>query len=104
MNQLAVLNYIADISVNKHPETVGRNSPPKNIKLSIDDLSGVETKSGIRKMLEKDGAKAVSDWVLNQDKLLITDTTMRDGHQSLIATRMRSIDMINICKKKDCYK
>ena len=47
-------------------------------------------------MLEKDGAKAVSDWVLNQDKLLITDTTMRDGHQSLIATRMRSIDMINI--------
>ena len=91
-----VLNYIADISVNKHPETVGRNSPPKNIKLSIDDLSGVQTKSGIRQMLEKDGAKAVSDWVLNQDKLLITDTTMRDGHQSLIATRMRSIDMINI--------
>ena len=91
-----VLNYIADISVNKHPETVGRNSPPKNIKLSTDDLSGVETKSGIRQMLEKDGAKAVSDWVLNQDKLLITDTTMRDGHQSLIATRMRSIDMINI--------
>ncbi len=30
-----VLNYIADISVNKHPETIGRNSPPKNIKLSI---------------------------------------------------------------------
>ena len=91
-----VLNYIADISVNKHPETVGQNSPPKNIKLSIEDLSGIEAKSGVRQMLETNGAKAVSDWVLAQQNLLITDTTMRDGHQSLIATRMRSIDMINI--------
>ena len=64
-----VLNYIADISVNKHPETVGRNSPPKNIKLSIEDLSGIEAKSGVRQMLETNGAKAVSDWVLAQQNL-----------------------------------
>jgi pyruvate carboxylase len=36
----------------------------------------------------------VADWMAAQKKLLLTDTTMRDGHQSLLATRMRSIDMI----------
>ncbi|MDO5529770.1 MAG: pyruvate carboxylase subunit B, partial [Paracoccus sp. (in: a-proteobacteria)] len=40
--------------------------------------------------------EAVAAWMAAQDRLLITDTTMRDGHQSLLATRMRSIDMIRI--------
>src|SRR5690606_24700406 len=44
--------------------------------------------------LERQGAKAVADWILDQRRLLIPDTSMRDGHQSLLATRMRSIDMI----------
>ena len=34
--------------------------------------------------------------MLAREKLLITDTTMRDGHQSLLATRMRSFDMIKV--------
>ncbi|RJK95883.1 pyruvate carboxylase, partial [Paracoccus aestuarii] len=51
---------------------------------------------GTRQMLEEQGAQAVADWMLDQRKLLITDTTMRDGHQSLLATRMRSIDMIRV--------
>jgi len=46
--------------------------------------------------LEQKGAKAVADWVLKQGQLLLTDTTMRDGHQSLLATRMRSVDMIRV--------
>jgi len=44
----------------------------------------------------KEGPRAVADWMTAQQRLLITDTTMRDGHQSLLATRMRSIDMIRI--------
>ena len=51
---------------------------------------------GTRTLLEEKGPQAVADWMLAQKKLLITDTTMRDGHQSLLATRMRSIDMIAI--------
>ncbi|CAM3278083.1 pyruvate carboxylase [Paracoccus nototheniae] len=47
-------------------------------------------------MLEEQGAQAVADWMAAQKQLLITDTTMRDGHQSLLATRMRSIDMIRV--------
>ncbi len=45
-------------------------------------------------MLDANGPKAVADWMKAQKQLLVTDTTMRDGHQSLLATRMRSIDMI----------
>ncbi|WP_131576368.1 pyruvate carboxylase, partial [Paracoccus nototheniae] len=51
---------------------------------------------GTRQMLEEQGAQAVADWMAAQKQLLITDTTMRDGHQSLLATRMRSIDMIRV--------
>ena len=50
--------------------------------------------AGTRGLLDTQGPKAVADWMLAQNKLLITDTTMRDGPQSLLATRMRSIDMI----------
>jgi pyruvate carboxylase len=50
---------------------------------------------GLKQMLDKDGPKAVADWVLKQKKLLITDTTMRDAHQSLFSTRMRTRDMLD---------
>lgn len=52
--------------------------------------------SGTRDILLKEGPKGLADWVLKQDKLLITDTTMRDAHQSLMATRMRTVDMERI--------
>ncbi len=45
-------------------------------------------------MLDKNGPDAVKRWVLDQKKLLITDTTMRDAHQSLLSTRMRTRDMV----------
>ena len=91
-----VLNYIADVSVNKHPETIGRKLPDQIAKPDLSDTHAMKTKSGARQVLEEGGPSAVAEWILKQDRLLLTDTTMRDGHQSLIATRMRSIDMINI--------
>ena len=45
-------------------------------------------------MLDQKGPDAVKRWVLDQKKLLITDTTMRDAHQSLLSTRMRTRDML----------
>ena len=51
---------------------------------------------GTRNILDEFGPAAVADWMREQKQLLITDTTMRDGHQSLLATRMRSIDMIRV--------
>ncbi|MCW1040890.1 hypothetical protein, partial [Streptococcus anginosus] len=47
-----------------------------------------------KQILDKDGVKAVQDFVTEKKELLLTDTTMRDAHQSLIATRMRTRDMV----------
>ncbi len=90
-----ILTYIADITVNGHPETEGRPLPaegrtPKPPEPKDDPAYGT------RNILEEHGAQAVADWMSEQKQLLITDTTMRDGHQSLLATRMRSIDMIRV--------
>ncbi|UWP94518.1 pyruvate carboxylase [Aliiroseovarius crassostreae] len=89
-----VLTYIADITVNGHPETEGRAAPADGLKAPKAPAHGTDIPAGTRNLLEEKGAKAVADWMLDQKKLLLTDTTMRDGHQSLLATRMRSIDMI----------
>ncbi|ETX30995.1 pyruvate carboxylase [Roseivivax isoporae] len=92
-----VLTYIADITVNGHPETEGRVRPPADAKPPrAPDVTDAEIRPGTRTLLEEKGPQAVADWMAAQKGVLITDTTMRDGHQSLLATRMRSLDMIRI--------
>lgn len=91
-----VLTYIADITVNGHPETKDRSRPPAEIKIPRPPKKKGEPQMGTRNLLEQKGPQAVADWMRAQRQLLITDTTMRDGHQSLLATRMRSIDMIRV--------
>ena len=91
-----VLTYIADITVNGHPETKGRPMPAADLKEARAPRLRAEPMMGTRNLLEQKGPQAVADWMKAQKQLLITDTTMRDGHQSLLATRMRSIDMIKV--------
>ena len=90
-----ILTYIADISVNGHPETAGR-ARPKDTHRPKPPAPLAEPSPGTRTLLEEKGPQAVADWMAAQKRLLVTDTTMRDGHQSLLATRMRSIDMIRV--------
>ena len=93
-----ILTYIADITVNGHPETAGRPKPHAEARKARPPKPrvGAEALMGTRNLLEQKGPQAVADWMLKQKKVLITDTTMRDGHQSLLATRMRSFDMIKV--------
>ncbi|MGH1329876.1 MAG: pyruvate carboxylase [Paracoccaceae bacterium] len=91
-----ILTYIADISVNGHPETAGRPMPAEAKAPKAPASRTDAPQPGTRNLLEEKGAQAVADWMAAQSQLLITDTTMRDGHQSLLATRMRSIDMIRV--------
>ncbi|RVT85368.1 pyruvate carboxylase [Rhodobacteraceae bacterium CCMM004] len=92
-----ILTYIADITVNGHPETEGRPRPTAEIKVPKPPALRAETPApGTRQILQDKGPQGVADWMAAQTRLLITDTTMRDGHQSLLATRMRSIDMIRV--------
>ncbi len=89
-----ILTYIADITVNGHPETAGRPKPAGTVKAPKPPQATAEPGYGTRNLLEQQGPQAVAEWMKKQTRVLVTDTTMRDGHQSLLATRMRSIDMI----------
>jgi len=92
-----VLTYLADITVNGHPETAGRPRPSAQPRAPMPPTVRAEhAPYGTRTLLLDQGPKAVADWMKDQERLLITDTTMRDAHQSLLATRMRSIDMIRV--------
>jgi len=91
-----ILTYIADITVNGHPETAGRPKPHAEARMPKAPPLKAEPPMGTRNLLEQKGPQGVADWMRQQTKVLITDTTMRDGHQSLLATRMRSIDMIRV--------
>jgi len=90
-----LLTHIAEVTVNGHPEVKGRAPLPAHAEPpSPPSLRAASPVPGSRDLLLAQGPKAVADWMLAQDRLLITDTTMRDSHQSLLATRMRSLDMI----------
>ncbi|SDX50832.1 pyruvate carboxylase [Roseicitreum antarcticum] len=92
-----LLTYVADITVNGHPETAGRVRPPVDLPDPVAPrVSDSAPDYGTRNLLEEKGPQAVADWMAAQKQVLITDTTMRDAHQSLLATRMRSIDMIRV--------
>lgn len=91
-----ILTYLADITVNGHPETASRPLPAADLKTPRPPAHPLDAPAGARQILLDKGPKGVADWMAAQKRLLITDTTMRDGHQSLLATRMRSIDMIRV--------
>jgi pyruvate carboxylase len=91
-----VLTYLADITVNGHPETAGRPRPAQPRIPRPPAIRAEVPPYGTANLLADRGAKGVADWMKAQTRLLITDTTMRDAHQSLLATRMRSIDMIRV--------
>ncbi len=94
-----LLNYIADITVNQHPEVAGRARPPEWAKVPKPPESRSDAPpKGLKQLLDESGPRAVADWMLAQKQLLLTDTTMRDGHQSLLATRMRSFDMVHVAE------
>lgn len=96
------LKYISEVTVNGFPGIGNVEKPrfehPRMPKKLI--LPNPEIKRP-KQILEEDGPEAVSQWVKDQDDLLLTDTTFRDAHQSLIATRMRTYDMLNIAQQTE---
>jgi pyruvate carboxylase len=91
-----LLRYIADVTVNGHPETKGRPKPPAHAMAPKVPLIAAPAPDGTRQLLEDLGPQKFAQWMRAQKRVLITDTTMRDGHQSLLATRMRTHDIQRI--------
>ena len=89
-----LLSFIGDVQVNGNPEMDGRRLPAEPHKTPIlPKLPPDEPPPGSRQRFEELGAEGFARWMLEQDALLLTDTTFRDAHQSLLATRMRGYDM-----------
>ena len=94
-----ILRYIAETTVNGHPDVADRPMPPAYaLAPKVPELAVEVPPAGSRTLLDREGPKAVADWMLAQKQVLLTDTTMRDAHQSLLATRMRSFDMVTIAE------
>ena len=87
-----LLTYIADVTVNGHPEAKGRAKPKDGSPEPAAPLFGAPA-DGSRQLLADLGPKAFGAWMREQSRVLVTDTTMRDAHQSLLATRVRSFDI-----------
>ncbi len=88
-----LLSYIADVTVNGHPETKGRARPPAQARLPEAPHFGGTPQPGTRQRLDALGPEGFARWMREETRVLVTDTTMRDGHQSLLATRMRTHDI-----------
>lgn len=91
-----LLTWIADVTVNGHPETRDRARPPANARVPEAPDFNKEPAQGTRQLLDKLGPKKFADWMRKEKRVLVTDTTMRDAHQSLLATRMRTHDIIEV--------
>jgi len=93
-----LLGYLADVIVNGHPTITKerRLSPTSFRDPPLPELPDGRPPDGTTKILEERGPKGLAEWVKQQPHPLLTDTTMRDGHQSLIATRMRTNDLLRI--------
>ena len=90
-----ILNYIGNTVVNA--KNLDHGAKPVNPAF-IPVAPETAPKSGLKQLLDEKGPEAVRDFCLNSKRLLISDTSLRDAHQSLLATRVRTKDMANVAE------
>ena len=93
-----LLRFVGEVTVNGNPEMKGRALPAQPLgKPQLPEMpQDAATPAGTRELLQKLGAQGFARWMRDEKRLLLTDTTMRDAHQSLFATRMRTADMLAV--------
>ena len=92
-----LLSYLGEVIVNGNPQVKGRarvSNPLPLINPQFDTTQSVP--EGTRDLLLSMGPAKFSEWLRKKKPLMITDTTLRDAHQSLFAARMRSYDMLSV--------
>jgi pyruvate carboxylase len=88
-----LLNFIGDLIVNGNSEVKQRPRPARLARPRVPRVDLPPLAPGSKQLLEERGPQGLAAWMLASERVLITDTTMRDAHQSLLATRVRSHDM-----------
>ncbi|TLS37669.1 pyruvate carboxylase [Pseudalkalibacillus caeni] len=93
-----MLSYIGTITINGFPGLDQKKKPlfdkPRMPKIKYSE----PVPSGTKQILDERGADGLVDWVKEQKEVLLTDTTFRDSHQSLLATRVRTNDLVRIAE------
>ena len=89
-----LLSYLGDVILNGNPEVKGKKIPEALEAAVLPSTPGIRPPDGSRQWLQKLGAKKFAAWARREKCLLITDTTFRDAHQSLMATRVRTYDLL----------
>jgi pyruvate carboxylase len=91
-----LLTYIGEVIVNGNPEVRGKPAPARVRPAPVPPHVPTEPPPGTRQQLDTLGPERFAEWTRRQKRLLLTDTTLRDAHQSLMATRVRTYDMAAI--------
>ncbi|MFN7932843.1 MAG: pyruvate carboxylase [Bryobacteraceae bacterium] len=91
-----ILKFLGEVIVNGNAEVAGKTRPAVIREATLPRHDVFERPEGTRDLLNKLGAEGFAEWTRKQRRLLLTDTTFRDAHQSLMATRMRTYDMMRI--------
>jgi pyruvate carboxylase len=92
-----LLHFIGSNIVNGNPLVLGRQESKRRIPALTPPIENTtELPRGSRDIFLEKGAEGFAKWTLEQPQLFITDTTFRDAHQSLLATRLRTYDMLKI--------
>jgi pyruvate carboxylase len=91
-----ILERIGATIVNGNPETRGRAPPAQLVPPRLPPGTLAAPPPGTKQKLDELGPEGFAQWMLREERVLLTDTAMRDAHQSLLATRMRSIDLTAI--------
>ena len=93
-----LLSYLGETIVNGNKEVAGKSKPMNLRSAPVPESDSSAPPPGTRQLLEQLGPAGFGRWTREQTRLLLTDTTLRDAHQSLFATRMRSHDMLAIAR------
>ena len=89
-----LLSYVGDVILNGNPEVKGKPAPQEFEIPVVPVAPGIKPPAGTRQLLQKLGPKKFAVWAHKEKRLLLTDTTFRDAHQSLMATRVRTYDLL----------
>lgn len=93
-----MLSYIGNVSVNGFPGIESNKKPIFDTPPIPIIGHDVKVQNGTKQILDSKGAEGLVEWVKEQKDVLLTDTTFRDAHQSLLATRIRTRDLLQIAE------
>ncbi|RXR20958.1 pyruvate carboxylase [Flavobacterium amnicola] len=93
-----LLKYLAELKVNGHPDVKAYDAEKVFRKAVVPVTTNEEYPKGTKDLLNELGRDKFIEYIKNEKKIFYTDTTLRDAHQSLFATRLRNHDILKVAE------